>query len=75
MKITPKEAEILRDHLEFIMGFCNEDRKDPGFLITKELLRKAEVSMTRDPCVCNGWGCWSCCDSEEEIRGKQGTFG
>lgn len=28
------------------------------------------------PCrQCDGWGCYSCCSSEQEIRGRQGTFG
>ena len=26
-------------------------------------------------CGCNGWGCFNCCSSAEEIRGRQGTFG
>ncbi len=24
---------------------------------------------------CQGWGCWTCCTSEQEIRSRQGTFG
>jgi hypothetical protein len=28
------------------------------------------------PCRnCEGWGCYSCCSSEQEIMGRQGTFG
>lgn len=24
---------------------------------------------------CQGWGCWECCTSEQQIRSMQGTFG
>jgi hypothetical protein len=25
-------------------------------------------------CGCNGWGCFGCCETEAEIRGRQGAF-
>lgn len=25
-------------------------------------------------CSCQGWGCYSCCSSEAELRQRQGTF-
>jgi hypothetical protein len=25
-------------------------------------------------CGCNGWGCLGCCETEAEIRSRQGTF-
>jgi len=31
-------------------------------------------SGARPLCDCNGWGCWGCCTSEQQIRSAQGTF-
>lgn len=36
-----------------------------------EKLKKPKSSE----CTCEGWGCWKCCSSEAEIRGRQGIFG
>lgn len=30
---------------------------------------------TEQSCTCDGWGCFKCCASEQEIRSRQGTFG
>ena len=29
----------------------------------------------KNKCECRGWGCRKCCDSEQEIRSKQGIYG
>jgi hypothetical protein len=31
-------------------------------------------AKTTHGCSCQGWGCYSCCSSEAELRQRQGTF-
>ena len=45
-----------------------------------ERLSRPDYQPTYKPeyksrCSCDGWGCWKCCSSEQEIRGKSGIFG
>lgn len=32
------------------------------------------IERKKTTCKCAGWGCMACCDSEQEIRAKQGVF-
>lgn len=29
----------------------------------------------RPTCDCQGWGCWGCCDTDQQIRSRQGIYG
>ena len=31
--------------------------------------------LPRPLCDCKTWGCWGCCNTESELRGKQGIYG
>ncbi len=39
--------------------------------------RKHQLNSRQEPtkCDCEGWGCRKCCDSDAEIRSRQGTYG
>lgn len=30
--------------------------------------------LPRPTCGCQTWGCWGCCNTEQQIRSLQGTF-
>ena len=34
-----------------------------------------EGPLPRPACDCQSWGCWGCCNTESEIRAKQGIYG
>lgn len=40
------------------------------------ILSELESAKTKkqSTCKCEGWGCWGCCSSEDEIRAMQGAF-
>lgn len=40
-----------------------------------EQRKKYQGPSPRPACNCEGWGCFGCCNTEQEIRGRQGTFG
>lgn len=37
--------------------------------------KEYEVNVKGSCATCDGWGCYACCNTEQEIRSKQGTFG
>lgn len=46
----------------------------------ERIFGKVEVKKYQGPtprpiCDCAGWGCFGCCNTEEEIRSRQGTYG
>lgn len=36
---------------------------------------KYEGPLPRPKCDCRGWGCFGCCNNDQEIRSRSGTFG
>ena len=43
---------------------------------TEQVEKTAKNSTNYKKCdSCQGWGCYNCCSSPEEIRARQGTFG
>lgn len=54
-----------------IKELCDNQYK----LISEENYVPVHHNHKKKPCSCDGWGCWNCCSSLQEIQSRQGTFG
>ncbi len=60
-----KKAENARE-----LGLDYEPVQEP----VTETPKAYQGPLPRPVCNCNGWGCWGCCLTEQQIRSQQGTF-
>lgn len=72
MKLS-KETKNVIDSL-LMLQLYHRNPVFPAEVIKRAQHELAEVTSKAIPCGCAGWGCTSCCSSEQEIRAKQGIF-
>lgn len=86
MKLVDEYVDLLDDpedngYLKIRAAYKKLENKvkelcDNQDYFSEEQSRQPEWNPVEDSnCACKGWGCRACCDSEQEIRGRQGIFG
>jgi len=70
VELTEEESIALLAHLTSLDNYRAHKETVMGII---EKLKKPRTHSS--DCTCEGWGCHKCCNSEAEIRARQGTFG
>lgn len=75
LETTKKAYEQLKELALKLENIARGPSDEEIVQLYDQLQERRSKRRLEPACSCDGWGCWNCCSSEQEIRGCQGTFG
>lgn len=75
LEITKKAYDQLKERVISLENKARGPSVEEIERLYKNLKEHESKARLVPRCECDGWGCFKCCSSEQEIRSKQGTFG
>lgn len=74
LEATKKAYDQLQEMASDFHSMAIGPSEEEIIQLYNEVRKRHNKASLVPECSCRGWGCWNCCNSEQEIRSRQGIF-